>query len=475
MNHGKSVLVVALLAVAGAGYGAKKYFIDSPPAKIARAYAETFPTHGDENPADDIAIYADSNDPTKSLIIATDRTKGLAVYDLKGSELEFLELGEVENVDLRKNVRLGDREITVVATTDNLAKQVLLFELAAEKPYLRALPGGRFETDVQTQGICLYRNPANGETSVYMIGKERDPSKEAKEKLARLKKAKRDLMAQALGDVPTTKSEKTEKTEKKADKPDVAEGAIVDAARALEDEAAKAAKKAEKKAKREEDKAKEKAEKSAKEKPTKEEEELMKIAEQPTKKNRQWFAVQVKLGVDENGAIVPTVHRRIHLDGECEGAVADDELGALYISEEEKGVWKFAADGPKDKIEVGQIIAKVEFPNPLREDVEGIALYTQPNGQGYIVICCDKTSDFVVLDRQKPHDYIGRFKVTEGDNVDGVDECDGIDITSANLGGAFADGLVVMQDDKNLSAAGTEEKQNFKLVPWAEIKAALER
>lgn len=468
MIHGKSVLVVALLAIAGAGYGAKKYFIDSPPAKIARAYAETYPTHGDENPADDVAIYVDSNDPTKSLIIATDRTKGLAVYDLKGSELEFLELGEVENVDLRKNVRLGEREITLVATTDNLARQVLLFELAAEKPFLRALPGGRFETDVQTQGICLYRNPTNGETSVYMIGKERDPTREAKESLARLKKAKRELIAQAIGDVPT----KTEKTEKKADK---ADAAVADTAGTLEDEAAKAAKKAEKKAKREDEKAKEKAEKAAKEKPTKEEEELMKIAEQPPKKNRQWFAVQVKLGVDENGAITANVHRRIHLDGECEGAVADDELGALYISEEEKGVWKFAADGPKDKIEVGQLIAKVEFPNPLREDVEGIALYTQPNGQGFIVVCCDKTSDFVVLDRQKPHAYIGRFKVTAGDNVDSVEESDGIDITSANLGGPYADGLVVLQDDKNLSASGTEEKQNFKLVPWAEIKAALAR
>lgn len=467
MIHGKSVLVVALLALAGSGYAAKKYFIDKPPAKVARAYAETFPVRGDDDPADDSAIYVDSASPTKSLVLATDRNKGLAVYDLKGDELDFLEIGEVENIDLRTDVKLGDRSVTLVATADNENKKILLFELAKEKPYLRALPGGSFDAPVQTQGLCLYRNPANGEVSVYVIGKERDPSKEAKAKLEKLKK---ERLAVALGDVPA-KAATEDKAEKKNDKK-AKDDVVADAANSLEDEAEKAAKKAERKAKREEEKAKEKAEK---EKPSKEEEELMKLASQPPKKNRQWFAVQVKLGADASGAITAAEHRRIHLDGECEGSIVDDELGALYVSEEKKGVWKFAADGPKDRIEVGQMICKVEFPNPLREDVEGLALYTKPNGQGYLVVCSQGSDDFVVLDRQKPHDYIGRFKIAASDKVDAVENCDGIEITSANLGAPFAEGLVIVQDDNNLNAAGTKEKQNFKFVPWSEIEKSFGR
>lgn len=470
MNHGKSVLVVVLLALAGSGYAAKKYFIDSPPAKLARASSETFPVRGDDDPADDVAIYVDPSDPSKSLLIATDRNKGLAVYDLTGGELEFLEVGELENVDLRQNVKLGDRSITLVATADNENRKVLLFELAKEKPYLRALPGGNFEAPVQTQGICLYRNPESGEASVYVIGKERDPAKEAKAKLEKLRKARR---AEVLGDEPVMAEKSEKKSDKKVAKAN--EGAAADPSNPLAEEAEKAAKKAERKAKREDEKAKEKAEKSEKVKPTEEEEALMKLAEQPQKKNRQWFAVQTKLAADASGAIVATEHRRIHLDGECEGSIVDDELGALYISEEKKGVWKFAADGAKDKIEVGQLICKVEFPNPLRDDVEGIALYAKPNGQGYLVVCSEGSNDFVVIDRQKPHDYIGRFRIAAGDRIDAVEESDGIDVTSANLGGAFDKGLVVVQDDSNLNAQGTLEKPNFKLVPWAEIESLLDR
>jgi myo-inositol-hexaphosphate 3-phosphohydrolase len=478
MASGKSVLVVALLVVAGGGYAAKKYYVDQPPAKEVQALAETFPMRSGEDPADDAEIYVDPNDPTKSLIVATDRNHGLVVYDLKGNELDFLELGEVENIELRAKAKFGDREVTLVATADAKSHKILLFELATEKPYLRPLPGGAFETDIQAQGLALYRNPANGEISVYMIGRERDPAREAKEKLQNLKEKR---LAAALGDIPlpaaTTdvaeKADKTDKTDKKKKKKadDESAGAAEDAVA----DAAKAAEKAERKTKRNEAKAKEKTEKSINEKPTAEEEALAEIANQPKKKNRGRFAVQMKLATDPTGSVVATENRRLHLEDECEGAFVDDELGALYISEEEVGVWKFNADGPKDQVEVGQLICKVEFPNPLRKDVEGIGLYARPDGSGYLIICSQGSEDFVVLDRKKPHDYIGRFKIAARDAVDAVENCDSITITSANLGGAFADGLIVVQDDTNLNAAGGKEMQNFKLVPWSEIEASFGR
>jgi 3-phytase len=52
--------------------------------------------------------------------------------------------------------------------------------------------------------------------------------------------------------------------------------------------------------------------------------------------------------------------------------------------------------------------------------------------------------------------------------VDGVEHTDGIDVSTASLGPAFAGGVFVAQDGRNPGG-----NQNFKLVPWPEISRAL--
>ena len=47
---------------------------------------------------------------------------------------------------------------------------------------------------------------------------------------------------------------------------------------------------------------------------------------------------------------------------------------------------------------------------------------------------------------------------------------DGADITTANLGGRFAQGLLVVQDG---DAGGVEKATNFKLVAWEDVMRAL--
>ncbi len=481
MANGKSALIVVLLVTAGGGYAAKKYFVDNPRSKVAKAMSETFPVHGTTDAADDVAIWVDPSDGSKSLIVAVDRQHGLAVYDLKGGELDFVELARAENIDLRAKAKVGDRELTLVATTDSLDHRVHLFELATEKPYLRALPNGTFDTEVQANGLCLYRNPTNAEISVYVLGKERDPAREAKEKLSFLKKER--LAAEFAADAEkmlAADEPSSPPTSEKPAKPDKAGGKKGDkAAQEPMDEAAKLAqaeRKAERKAERAKAKEKDTSKKSkddAKSKPTKEEEELAKIASQPTKSKRSRFVIQMKLGADETGAIHAVENRRIRLDGDSEGCVVDDDLGALFISEEEKGVWTFRADGTKDVMEVGELICKVGFPDPLFADVEGLALYREDGGKGYLVVSSQGSEDCVVLDRQAPHAFRGRFRVEGQGGVDAVENSDSLDVTSADLGGSFGKGLLILQDDKNMSAAGGRENANFKLVPWSEIVTTL--
>ena len=54
--------------------------------------------------------------------------------------------------------------------------------------------------------------------------------------------------------------------------------------------------------------------------------------------------------------------------------------------------------------------------------------------------------------------------------IDGASETDGLAVTSADLGGAFSDGLLVVQDGRNRLP---DAPQNFKLVPWHAIDATL--
>ncbi len=68
------------------------------------AMAETVGTSGD---ADDPAIWVHPSDPEQSLILGTDKTRGLFVYALDGSEVAFFEDGELNNVDIRPVSRNG--------------------------------------------------------------------------------------------------------------------------------------------------------------------------------------------------------------------------------------------------------------------------------------------------------------------------------------------------------------------------------
>jgi 3-phytase len=137
------------------------------------------------------------------------------------------------------------------------------------------------------------------------------------------------------------------------------------------------------------------------------------------------------------------------------------------------GIWRFKAEGGKDGVDVGKLVCKVGFPNPLRPDVEGIALYRGTDGKGYLIAASEGSRDFVVLKREAPHDYVGRFKIGGNGSVDSVDDSGGLAVASGNFGGALGEGMLVLQDEKNENASGTVENQNFKIVPWAEVVRSL--
>ena len=141
--------------------------------------------------------------------------------------------------------------------------------------------------------------------------------------------------------------------------------------------------------------------------------------------------------------------------GKCEGAVADDENGYVFISEERKGVWKFAAE-PDASVE-GELIAPVGE-NGLKGDVEGLALVSAKDG-GYLLVSDQGRSRYQVYRRSAPHQFVGEFA------IEGATHTDGIDVSSAMLGPQYPDGVFACHTDR--------EPRGVLLTPWGQVAAKL--
>ena len=70
------------------------------------ATVETDPVPGGGD-ADDAAIWVHPSDPDRSTIIGTDKESGLGVYDLSGTQIQFVTGIQPNNVDIRHDFPLG--------------------------------------------------------------------------------------------------------------------------------------------------------------------------------------------------------------------------------------------------------------------------------------------------------------------------------------------------------------------------------
>lgn len=97
--------------------------VAEPLAIAVEASAETEGLRGD---ADDPAIWVDRADPSRSLILGTDKTSGLYVYGLDGAVTQVLPDGELNNVDVRPFVVAG-REVGLAGATRRDDETVVLY------------------------------------------------------------------------------------------------------------------------------------------------------------------------------------------------------------------------------------------------------------------------------------------------------------------------------------------------------------
>jgi 3-phytase len=322
------------------------------PLPTVQAAAETTPVTSFWDAADDPAIWVHPTDPAQSLVVATDKRRGLEVYALDGSLRQSLTVGRMNNVDLRDGFALGGRRVTVVAASDRDHDAIALFAMSADHPELVDVAEGLVTTGLtRIYGLCMYADRASERLYVFVNGKD-----------GRYE--------------------------------------------------------------------------------------------------------QHELRATPGGRVTTRVVRAFRITKRPEGCAADDERGWLYVGEEAVGLHRMAAapDAPASLVTVDRVGG-----GRLVADVEGIAIHRQADGQGHLIVSSQGDDAYAVYRRQPPNEFVGRFRVAEG-IVDGTSGTDGLEVTSEPLPPPYEEGLLVVQDGRNSSPAA---RQNFKLVPWREVRRVL--
>lgn len=358
-GHGNAKLVqwsaVASALKISSGKDSAPRVVAAPESAVVTPDVETRPVDDYGDAADDMAIWVHPRDPAQSLVIGTNKKRGLDVYDLKGKRLQVLEDGRMNNVDIREGFKLGGREVALVTASNRTSKSLAVYRVDVQSRQLINVADGIIDLKLDDPyGLCMYRSAKSGDYFVFVNDSD-----------GRFKQIK--LVAN---------------------------------------------------------------------------------------------------GEKVKGEIV----REFALESQTEGCVADDETGALYLGEEDVALWRYSAE-PNGGTERKSIDTTADGGH-LTADVEGMGLYLQPGGKGYLVVSSQGSNDYAVYRRDGNNEYVGRFAVVSNDalGIDGISETDGLDVSSANFGGAFAQGVFIAQDGRNITPS---ETQNFKIVAWAKIAQAL--
>lgn len=171
---------------------------------------------------------------------------------------------------------------------------------------------------------------------------------------------------------------------------------------------------------------------------------------------------QFELSDNGAGKVDATLVRTLPVSSITEGCVADDELGHLYVGQEDVAIWKYGAEPGAgatrtsvDAAGAGRLVA----------DIEGMTIAYGANGAGYLFVSSQGNSTIAIYDRSGNNPYIKSFSLAANGTIDAVTGTDGLDVTSLNAGPQFEEGLLVVHDDTN--TGGTTS--NLKYVPLSSV------
>jgi 3-phytase len=312
--------------------------------------AETAPVESltGEDAADDPAIWVNTENPDKSLILGTNKKAGIYVYNLKGETQQFVRAGKINNVDLRNNFIYKGEKVALVVGSNRSLNAISVFILNPKTGRLSDTIANIVSGVDEVYGICMYRNQKTNQFYAIVNGK----------------------------------------------------GGKIE----------------------------------------------------------QWEIFSA------NTEIKYKKIRSFSVTTQPEGMVADDLTGILYLGVEDEGIYKSTLNA--DTFQLSLIKESSQLIPAITYDIEGLSLFIYKQNT-YLIASVQGNFSYAIFNVSKNDKYIGSFTIIDG-LIDGAEETDGLDITTANCGELYPNGLLVVQDGFNKNVQ-MSENQNFKIVSFSKI------
>ncbi|MCZ6502769.1 MAG: phytase [Gammaproteobacteria bacterium] len=131
------------------------------------ATTETEPSPYPGDSVDDIAVWVNAENPSRSLILATlknnnqtpSKPLGILVYDLQGKQIQFLQGGSPNNIDIRYGYDHDGQQIPIIAVSHWQHNDVSLLTIDPNNLKLVQLTIENIDTGLlKARGLCLYKN-----------------------------------------------------------------------------------------------------------------------------------------------------------------------------------------------------------------------------------------------------------------------------------------------------------------------------
>lgn len=315
---------------------------------------ETNPAHHVGDTADDMCVWVNPNDKWLSLIIGDDKKGGLCVWNLDGTENQYLDPGsELNNLDIRYDFNLGQQRIPLIGVVNENGKCLTFYTVDSGTRLVRNIGSIPLNKE-KPYGGCMYLSGATKQYHFFVNWKD---------------------------------------------------GTV-----------------------------------------------------------QQWQLDGA------SGVIKGSLVRTFNVGSQVEGCVADDQLGYFYIGEEDVGLWKYGAEPGDGSTRTMVDSVDKQAGGHLTADVEGMTIYYGKNeNEGYLICSSQGNSTFQVYDR-KSNTYLRSFTIGATDRIDVTTETDGCDVSNVDFGGPYSEGVFIAHDHIN----DCTDRTNVKLVPWKEIKDAID-
>jgi 3-phytase len=153
------------------------------PADSTSAIRPIYITDSVVHDTDDPAIWINKVDPSKSLILGTDKDQdgSLYVFDLKGKKIDSLHVGKIQrpnNVDVGYGLVLGNDTLDFAVTGERFTSRLRFFSLPDMKelnaPGIEVYVGETGPEYKDLMGVAIYQNPTTGKHYV-IAGRKNGP------------------------------------------------------------------------------------------------------------------------------------------------------------------------------------------------------------------------------------------------------------------------------------------------------------